>query len=58
MSAGAQTMAKLAAMPDILRAAGVLERHGLLPKGETAAGVVKRYVAENPDIAKALAPNS
>lgn len=51
----AQTMVKMAALPDILRAAQVLEQHGLLQPGEQAADVVKRYVEANPDINAALA---
>lgn len=54
----AQTMVKLAALPDILKAAQVLERHGLLLNGEKAADVVKRFVAANPDVNEALAKTS
>lgn len=52
----AQTMAKLTALGEILRASKVLERHGLLPTGESANGIVRRYVAANPDINAALTP--
>lgn len=51
----AKTMVKMAALADILRAAQVLERHGLLQPGVKAADVVKRYVEANPDINEALA---
>lgn len=54
----AKTMVKLASLPDILAAAQVLERHGLLPAGETANDVVKRYVQANPDINAALAKSA
>lgn len=51
----ALTIVKMAALPDILRAAQVLEAYGLLLHGETAADVVKRYVEANPDINAMLA---
>lgn len=54
MSDTAKAMAAMAALPEILRAAQTLERAGLL-KGETAADVVKRYVAARPEINAALA---
>lgn len=50
----AQTMVKMAVLPDILRAAQVLEQYGLLPQGMKAADVVKRFVEANPDINAAL----
>jgi len=50
-----KTMTKLAALPDIFKAAQLLERHNLLLHGETAAEVVKRYVEANPDINATLA---
>lgn len=50
-----QTMVKFAVLPNILRAAQVLEAYGLLLHGETAADVVKRYVEANPDINEVLA---
>lgn len=53
-----KTMVKLAALPDILRAAQVLEQHGLLQPGEQAADVVKRYMAANPEINEALAKSA
>jgi len=51
-----QTMVKFAALGEILRAAQVLERHGLLPMGESANGIVRRFVAANPEINAALTP--
>lgn len=50
----AQTMAKIAALPEILKAAQLLEGYGLLQKDEKASDIVKRYVMENPDINGAL----
>ena len=49
-----QTMVKFAALADILKAATVLEKHGLLLNGETASQVIKRFVEANPDINEAL----
>jgi hypothetical protein len=54
MSETAKVMAAMAALPEILRAAQILERAGLL-KGESASDVVKRYVAAHPEINVALA---
>jgi hypothetical protein len=50
----AKTMVKLAALPEIFRAAQLLEHHGLLLQNEKANEVVKRYMAANPDINEAL----
>ena len=45
-----QTLVKIAALPEILKAAQILEQHKLLPEGERANDIVKRYVEANPDI--------
>jgi hypothetical protein len=54
MSDTAKAMVAIAALPEIFKAAQTLERAGLL-QGESAADVVKRYVAARPEINAALA---
>ena len=51
----AKAMAKIASLPEILQAAKVLEQYALLPEGESASDVVKRYVEANPEINEVLA---
>ena len=51
-------MVKLAALPEILGAAQILERRGLLLHGEKANEVVKRYIVANPDINDLLAKSA
>lgn len=53
MSSTAETMAKIAKVPDILQAATLLEILDLL-NGEKATSVVRRYIEKNPDIQKIL----
>ena len=58
MGSVAETIVKMGALYEILTAAQVLEKHGLLQKGEKATDVVKRYVEANPDINAAIARNA
>lgn len=55
MATALEKMMALAALPEILQAAEVLQRHGLLEHGEQAPDVVRRYIAEHPEINEALA---
>lgn len=53
MSSIAETMDKIAKVPDILQAAALLEKLDLL-NGEKATSVVRRYIEKNPDIQKVV----
>lgn len=50
----ASTMAKMAALSHILKAANVLEMYGVLPEGIKPNDFVKKLVNANPDINELL----
>ena len=54
VQSAAKTMAKFAAISEIMNAAQVLEHYNLLAAGETATSTVKRYVQANLDINEQL----